>query len=199
MLENLEEFSNPEHQQDLRMVFPQPGRVILRRSLVWILIYILFTLGVLFALSDVSRDRNQLSQFTHLFGFYLILIGGIVCIGKIIYETIYHHLYLYKIEDGNLVVSEGIFFKERGMYPISAIRDVYLERNFLDLVFALYNLHITNLSSESHHFGDIKGLSPEDAVGFQDYLRKLIIVVSPNNRKVEKIDPEEYKVLEEDQ
>lgn len=193
MLKDLEELSASEHEKDLKEIFPQPSRIILRRSLVWILVYILFAWGVFFSLSDVAPNRNQLSQFTYLFGFYLIAIGAIVCIGKVIYEIAYHNLYLYKIEDGNLIVSEGIFLKERGMYPISAIRDVYLERNFLDLVFGLYNLHITNLSSESHHFGDIKGLAPEDAVGFQNYLKELIIIVRPDNRKAEKVDPEEYK------
>ena len=198
MLVDLNELSTPGYQKNLRETFPISPLKVVRVSIVWILFYILSTAVMLLVLSSIKPVLDPLSGFTYSVGLFVIIAGGIICLAKLIYEAIYYKLFEYHIEDGNIVVTEGIFFKERGMFPISTISDVYLERNFLDLFFGLYNIHITNPGAESHHFGDIRGLTPENAVGFQDYLKNLINAVSPQNRKAKAVNPEDYEISPEE-
>ncbi len=199
MLANLEELSTSLKQINLKETFPQSFRLILRKIFLWYMIYLAFTIRILLRIPAVGPESAGYSfnNFTYLLCIGVIVVGGIICLLKLIYEIVYRSSYHYSIEDSNLVITEGVFLKQRGLFPITSIRDVYLDRKFLDLIFGLYNLHVSNANIESHTYGDVKGLSPEAAVGFQDYLKKLTVVVNPENKKVEQIDPEEFKISED--
>ncbi len=199
MLADLEELSTSRKQINLKETFSQSVRMILRNIFLWYAVYLAFAIRILLRLPvvDQSVAWNSFNNFTYLLCIGVIIIGALVCLLKLIYEIIYRSTYHYSIEDSNLVITEGVFLKQRGLFPITSIRDVYLDRKFLDLIFGLYNLHVSNANVESHTYGDVRGLTPEAAVGFQDYLKKLTVVVSPENKKVEQIDPEAFKIESE--
>lgn len=183
--------STNEKQFDLRDEFPLAYRSIIRRSFPWLVIYVSIAVFTLLGLSEVPKDPllPEVGQFVDILGQSLLILGALICFFKLVYEIVFHHMYYYAIEEGHLVISAGIFLKQRGAFPLNVITDVYLDRNPLDFMFGLYDLYTSNPAGASHEFGDIQGLSKAKAVALQDYLVTLTKEVAPEAEGVVNENP----------
>lgn len=84
-----------------------------------------------------------------------------------------NYLY-YGVENGQFMISKGIFLKQRGSFPLGRITDIYLERGAIDLIFGLYDLHVSTPTVSSGEFAKISGLSRASAFGIQEKLSALV-------------------------
>lgn len=194
-MDYLEELSETNYEVKLRKRFPISKFAILRRCVKFFFICIslsYLSLAMLNRINSLESFKEYNILFNQIFlGFnFLIAISLVI---KITYEILFHNAYYYAIQDGHLVISSGVFLKQRAAYPITAISDVYLDRKFLDFIFGLYNVHISNPSLKSHEFGDIKGLCSKNGVLIQDYLKQLNQKIVPENKKANYFTPENLR------
>jgi membrane protein YdbS with pleckstrin-like domain len=157
----------------------------------WLLAYAVMSTFIIWALSEIPTRPflPEMSAALERICVILLLGGAVLSLGKLIYEMLYYRFYYYGIEGGHLVVSTGILLKQRGVFPLNTITDVYLDRNLLDYFFGIYNLYTSNPAGISHKYSDIHGLSKPNAVALQDYLVTLTRQVSPKIENLVKDNP----------
>lgn len=157
---------------NLRKPFPIAFRSIFRRSILWVLSFIVLVL-ILMTLDTLRPiEESVLSKIFLLICLLLIVVGMVLIIGKLIYEILYYHVYYYGIELEHVVISRGLIFKTRASFPITHLSDVYLYQTPIDLLFAISNLRVTTTSPVSE-FGAIEGLAQHRAIALQNLLLAL--------------------------
>lgn len=193
--EKLDDLSNQQTTVNLRTLFPIAIRYIIRRSLPFLLAYI--SVMTLLIRSDGMIDNVDSPeyglQFFYQFLDTLFVIVTSILIVKLLYEMVYYCLYSYGIESGHLVVTSGVFMRKRGAFPVNSITDIFLSRNFIDLLFGLYRVDISTASSdigEPHGAIYVPGLGTNDAVRLQDYLQTLLRKTRPEIQKVKQVAEE---------
>lgn len=167
---------------DLRDRYPLATRVILRRSWLWLSIYVFALYFTLFRYIDAEVAPTSEGVFVELLNtvsIWVVFGGLLLCCGKLIYEVLYFITYEYGIDAGNLTVTEGVILKTRSSFPLSKITDIYLDRDLVDTVFLLWDLNISTPQMQSSRFGKIFGLSRRSALELQDYLGTLLESVHP--------------------
>lgn len=154
---------------DLRKLYPVSQRRVAKRVLPWVVGCTFINWAVFSFVSSLSAyaDESVLQVAQNSF-ICLLALSILGCLIFFIYEELYHSRYRYAIEAGHLVICKGLFLKERGSFPLSRITEVYLERSFLDLVFGVYQLHISTPTSHSGEFAYIVGLTRDAAMGLQE-------------------------------
>ncbi len=168
-----------EKQEDvnLRRCYPPAFRSILFFSFPWLLSYLLVIIILLFLASFRAPMEAKITPLQQIFDtvFYaIVVIGFLLCLGKLLYELIYHYLYYYGIEQKHLVISKGIILKERGSFPLSLITEVHLTRGVIEFLFGLYYLRLMTPSSSTTEIATIQGLRKDPATKLQNYLTSLV-------------------------
>jgi membrane protein YdbS with pleckstrin-like domain len=96
------------------------------------------------------------------------------CILKYVYELYYYKRYFYDLNDDMLVISKGVFGTRELTVPFDKIQDVFIDRDWLDLAFGLYDVYVTTVSSRSILNAHIDGVSEKNAEQIAELLLKKI-------------------------
>jgi putative membrane protein len=78
-------------------------------------------------------------------------------------EVLYFRNYFYDLKEDSLIVRKGIITKHEVNVPIDKIQDIYIDQDFLDRIFGLYDLHIATagFGSKDIHIDGINYMSSE--------------------------------------
>jgi uncharacterized membrane protein YdbT with pleckstrin-like domain len=87
------------------------------------------------------------------------------------YQILYFITYKYSVDQSNLSITKGVLAKREITLPFSKITDVYIDQDLLDVVFGLYDLHISSPTEQSGRVAHIDGIDRRGAV----QLRTLIL------------------------
>lgn len=90
---------------------------------------------------------------------------------KLAYPILYFITYHYDMDDKNVVIRKGVIAKKEITLPFAKITDVYVEQDTLDVILALYDVHISTPTVQSGTFAHIDGLNREGAAE----LRRVIL------------------------
>jgi|GEM_PF-6373576 len=192
MSEKLDELTNNEPIIDLKKSFPLPMRSIFRESFKWLALSATVLCFLIYAYYIKSQNQNFnpsiAYQKTFIYIFFLIILIALL---RLLYQFIYHKTYSYGIETGHLVVTHGIFHRQRSSFPIDSISDILLDRNIIDMVFGLYTVFISTASSEIYTNSNgptiIKNMKQKDAAQLQNFLTELIRATRPEIQDVNEI------------
>ncbi|MFN8390833.1 MAG: PH domain-containing protein [Bdellovibrionota bacterium] len=176
----------PREPINLRRVYPLAWRSIIRRSLHWIIAFIILLIVITAADKIRPATGSMAEQVFFMLATTLLGVGFVLLLGKLIYELISFKVCYYGIELEHFVISRGVFFKTRASFPLARLADVYVERTPIDLVFFLHNVRVTTPSPVADH-GTVDGLSTKNATGLQNYLLALVNTTTPtiDERKAE--------------
>ncbi len=106
--------------------------------------------------------------------FVLFAFLASICSLKYIYEYYYYKRYFYDLNDDMLVIRKGVFGSRELMIPFEKIQDVFVDRDWLDLAFGLYDVYVTTVSSRSILNAHIDGLNEKNAGQAAELLLKKI-------------------------
>lgn len=164
-------FEFPLNNQELSTRFPVSWFIVPRRTIVT-LGCLVTVFALLMAGSFLGRELNTpLLQEAFLPGLRMALLAMFaIWTLRAVYEALARSHLEYRIEHGHLVISRGVLLKQRGVFPLPRIADVYVESTFLDLFFGLHTLHIATPTTLSEQFARIDGLSYANAEGLQEAL-----------------------------
>ncbi|RIL10965.1 MAG: hypothetical protein DCC75_03285 [Proteobacteria bacterium] len=144
----------------------------LRRT--WLLMTFLIGLAVLKIAIHFGVVKLPLSEDEQSLMFmsltYLALGAALFWLMQLCYHELVRMTLRYDLEEGHFVISRGIIIKQRGLFPLSRITDVYLERSLPDLIFGLHTLHVSTPTELSERFARIDGLGFREAMGMQKEL-----------------------------
>ena len=90
------------------------------------------------------------------------------------YEILYYFTYDYDMDEQNVVVRKGVIAKTEVTLPFNKITDVYVDQDMLDVVFGLWDLHISTPTVESGHLAHIDGLAKASAMELRDIVLERI-------------------------
>ena len=107
----------------------------------------------------------------------------------LLWRTAYHILYFvsyfYDVDAKNMLIRKGVIAKKEITLPFSKITDVYIDQDILDVVFGLYDLHISSPTEQSGRFAHVDGIDKRGAV----QLRALILERINSDENVGKNNP----------
>jgi membrane protein YdbS with pleckstrin-like domain len=161
---------------DLHTLYPISRRVIVKRSSGWISFFILCVLiflGINFGLDTAFFGADSHARLkivaAGLLGFSVL---GLAL--KLLYEECQRRCITYHVEDGHFMVKKGIILKQRGVFPLPRITDIYLQRDLWDLLLNLANLDVSTPTTYSADFTRIEGLPHPVAVALQKRLTTVV-------------------------
>ena len=77
------------------------------------------------------------------------------------YHYLYWKRYFYDIDDKNIIIRKGVIAQKEITLPFSRITDVYVDQDILDVMFGLYDVHISTPTEQSGQFAHIDGINKE--------------------------------------
>lgn len=89
----------------------------------------------------------------------------------LLYQYVYYRRYFYDSDEARLTIRKGVLAQTEATLPYSRITDVYVDQDLLDVLFGLYDVHISTPTEQSGRFAHIDGVNRRGATE----LKKLIL------------------------
>jgi membrane protein YdbS with pleckstrin-like domain len=164
-----------EKEEDLRSIYPLAPRMVVRDNLAWIISIVL----VLLFLEYVVSSSKLVSNFNDLYppdsvsgldnlNHYLRFAGAVFLLGKLLLDYFRLLFFNYQIFADQLLLSDGVFLRRQRSIFLSKIVDVYVNRNWSDVLFGLAHVGIVVIGEKTNI--RIWGLDASDAEGLQQHL-----------------------------
>ena len=104
---------------------------------------------------------------------WVLFIVGSIC--EIIYEIFYYRFYFYDLTEKELIIRKGVITRRELTIPFYRIQDVYVDQDFWDRIFGLYDVHVATAATGGAFAGSerahIDGVDAENA----EVLKKIFI------------------------
>src|SRR4029077_2137664 len=65
------------------------------------------------------------------------------------YQRAYIKQYYYNVTDKLLIIRKGVFAQQEITVPFERIQDVYVDQDLFDVLFGLYDVHISTATATS--------------------------------------------------
>jgi len=127
-------------------------------------------LGVLFFI--LFAQRVELSEFIPLAiaVFLLLPIYLLLVWITIIYQWLYFRYYFYDITDKEIIIRKGVVSRNEVIVPFSKIQDVYVDQDFFDRLFGLYDVHLSTAAIGSYLMAHIDGVNVSNSQALKEML-----------------------------
>ncbi len=165
----------------LKKVIPLERRKVLKKSFAPLAMRLLVAVPaflILFWVMDAaSQSLTQTAAMqraqSHILLAVLFLLSSWV-LWPLAYEILYYLNYFYDIDDRNLIIRKGVIVKREAILPFSKITDVYVDQDGLDVMFAIYDVHISTPTAVSGEFAHIDGVGRKNAMILRDMILERI-------------------------
>lgn len=108
----------------------------------------------------------------------------ILSLPALFWEWLYFRNYFYDIDDKNVIIRKGVITTKEATLPFNKITDVYVDQDIHDVIFGIYDVHISTPTVDSGLFAHIDGVNKEGSVE----IRRLILDRINNPESDEKRD-----------
>jgi putative membrane protein len=149
----------------LRQSIPLDSKKIIKKTIVSTVIFFVVVLALAYPIASVF--------FVNIFGFQLFSLSTIVLVSLVslaicffvafLYQRAYFNSYFYDIKNDFLVIKKGVFTPKETTLPFEKITDVYVDRDIFDVVFGLFDVHVSTPTVISGLAAHIDGVSAENA------------------------------------
>lgn len=124
------------------------------------------------AVSPLTTDTTTVMLI--LSALVLIVLGI-----NLLYQYLYFKTYYYNLKSDIIVIRKGVFRPNEIAIPYNRIQDVFVDRDLFDLVFGLYDVHISSATVISGLEAHIDGVARENALKIKDMILDNMKAVSP--------------------
>jgi len=160
-----------------RNKYPLSRRKIIKKtisnSIVWLVLLTFAYVPTNLALNDFSSGANikingeqiafSLSiPLWVLFAFYLLVIGLVYT-----YQVWYFNTYYYELGDTEVTIRKNPITPNEITMPYERLQDVYVDQDWLDRIFGLYDVHISTTTANSNFLAHIDGVEKTAAEGLR--------------------------------
>ena len=88
-----------------------------------------------------------------------------------VYQYFYWKRYQYDMDQKNIIIRKGVVAQKEITLPFNRITDVYVDQDIFDVMFGLYDVHISTPTQESGQFAHIDGVNKDGSQA----LRQMIL------------------------
>lgn len=137
------------------------------------LLFIFFRVGpgiVSIFNQDFTSYAKLISIISYVFTFFLVVIIFLLYL----YQRWYFAVYFYDILDDYLVIRKGPITPKEITIPWEKIQDVYVDQDFFDRIFGLYDVHLSTATITSGMQAHIDGVEQKAANGLREELLRKI-------------------------
>lgn len=173
---------------NLKKIFPVSYRYVLQQSAGTIAILILAATPTLRLLGAKHVFFPETSP--EIFATSVLSLLFLTVLWKIMYETAHLWALQYESDGFRFVIRRGILYKKEASLPLLPVSEIYVERDFLDLLFGTYDLNVATPVGGSKALGAIHGLNGKNARGLEHFLarqlnRQIFLADQPQGMAVE--------------
>jgi len=158
--------------------YPLEQRKIIKKVISGWLVLIILAIVIWTIISQifyVNRTASSLSQpargLAYFFVFSVIipplLLFLILVLYQIIYQIFYYKFYFYDLTEKELIIRKGVIARREVVIPFSRIQDVYVDQDFWDRIFGLYDVHVATAATGGAYAGSerahIDGVNAENS------------------------------------
>jgi hypothetical protein len=101
----------------------------------------------------------------------------VIIISVTLYQMLYYKFYFYDMTTGELIIKKGVVSRREVVIPFSKIQDIYVDQDFLDRIFGLYDVHVATAATGGAYAGSerahIDGVNSKNA----EALKKIFIEI----------------------
>jgi membrane protein YdbS with pleckstrin-like domain len=113
---------------------------------------------------SLARDNTIILVVT-------LMIIFMILVANVVYHYLYYKKYYYNLRKDILVIRKGVFTPKEISVPLDKIQDVYVDRDMMDLLLGLYDVHVSSATIQSGAEAHIDGVKHEAA----SQLREMIL------------------------
>jgi putative membrane protein len=125
---------------------------------------------MIYAEGDLQHWKSVFQETSPFWGPFIkialiAVIGGLVSILLLIYlyEYLYYRLYFYSFGEDRGEVKKGVFSLATGHVRYDRLQNVYVDQDFLDRIFGLYDVHYETAGETSGFYSHVDGLNKVNA------------------------------------
>ncbi|MEM3400197.1 MAG: PH domain-containing protein [Candidatus Micrarchaeia archaeon] len=115
--------------------------------------------------------------------FGCVLLGAMLFVLTLLYEFEYFRRYYYEDNGDVLIIKKGVFGSQELIIPYSKIQSVYIDRDFLDVAFGLWDMYISTVTSRSNLYAHIDGLNEQNAEALAMHILSRIRAIRATKEK----------------
>jgi len=104
-------------------------------------------------------DGLQVARKCLLVAWFLLVL--FLLVWNPIYQYFYFKRYFYDMDEKNIIIRKGVFAQKEITLPFSRITDVYVDQDLLDVIFKIFDVHISTPTEQSGLFAHIDGINKE--------------------------------------
>lgn len=104
------------------------------------------------------------------FAVWIILSLIIIIVVDAIYQYFYYKLYFYQFDDEQGQIKKGVISRATGYVRYGKLQNVYVDQDFLDRLFGLYDVHYETAGEVSGFYSHVDGLNKANAEKLTDFL-----------------------------
>ena len=152
-----------------RYVYPLSPKKVIKKTVVasiaWLVSWLFFA-GLMCWIAYYYKFCTLLEMVI------VLIVPAIALIPAIYkYEKLYYETYYYDILPDVLIIRKGVWMPREIRIPYNRIQNVYVDRDFFDVIFGLYDVHLATADNTSQFYAHIDGVDEENAAK----LRKIIL------------------------
>ncbi len=157
----------------LRQIIPLQPRKIIKKAFWGLLLVVAGWVAASFFLWRFWLVDLNLEQTRTVWTAWSLLLLMLI-LWRTAYQIMYFFTYHYSIDNRNFTIRKGILAKHEINLPLSKVTDVYIDQDLLDVVFGLYDLHISSPTEQSGRVAHIDGIDKRGAVQLRNLLLERI-------------------------
>jgi len=164
--------------------YPLEPRKIIKKVIASWIVLIIIVLAILPGVWMVKMVRmvlnfTVLKDFLFEFSSQLLLdiatLFILLTIIKGIYEIFYFKYYFYDLTEKELIIRKGVISRREVVIPFSRIQDIYVDQDFWDRIFGLYDIHVATAATGGYYAhserAHIDGVNAQNA----EALKKILL------------------------
>ncbi|NYZ79614.1 PH domain-containing protein [Candidatus Micrarchaeota archaeon] len=142
-----------------------------KANIILIAIFLAVTLVYLSSPAVISQTLSPLGINNEaLVMLFLLAVVFLAVVINILYNYLYYRTYYFNVKEDLIVIRKGIFLPDEISIPYNRIQDIYVDRDTLDLIFGLYDVHVSSATVTSEKDAHIDGVTNANAVKLKEMI-----------------------------
>jgi len=170
-----------------REQFPLSTKKIFKKtiegSLIW-LVLLAFLYGIFLYLSTTIVNAkpepiavesiNNITSFLAIIMPLIIVFFFAIVLLQYLYQRWYFSVYFYDLTPDYIVIRKGPILPREITIPYERVQDVYVDQDFMDRLFGLYDVHLSSATISSGMEAHIDGLEKPAADGLRKEFLEIV-------------------------
>ncbi len=132
--------------------------------MLFILVCTLMFSSTMLILSFISPElQNSRGLASSMVIFFTIVFLALITFFIWLYQYYYYKLYYYNFTEDGAEIRKGVFSRATGHIRYEKLQNIYVDQDFLDRIFGLYDVHYETAGETSGFYSHVDGLNQENS------------------------------------